>query len=762
MNPYAAQNNPKHHPVFTDFIHLMCRLPFIFTGLKPFSMRKFSFLLIGVFSAFFVQGQGTKQITLEDIWKNNTFKIKDVPGFKAMKDGKHYTQLDREGEETYIRIYNLETGAREQTIFTLSSILFAKKKNIVVEDYVFSEDEKNILLYCNGEHVYRHSANYYVFTYNIEARQSELVDFDKIMHATYSPDGKKVAYVRENNLFYKELDKNNVVTVTKDGEKNKIINGNCDWVYEEEFSFTKAFQWSPDGKHLAYYRFDEKQVPEYTIAKYTGLYPEQYTYKYPKAGEKNSVVRIMIFDVDKKSVESADLGSNTDQYVPRIKWANDPNKLCIYRLNRLQNKLEFLLANANDGSTENIYTDSNKYYININDEITFLPDGHSMILCSERNGFSHFYNYDWQKKTMTDITNGSYDVSGLVGIDIPGKRVYYTSAEASPLERRLYVVDMNGNNKKCLTPEKGTHTITPCAGYQFFMDKYTSLSSVPVYTLLDASGKKIRTLEDNKEFATKIKEYALGSIQLTKFKGANEDLNAWMITPPGFDKSKKYPVLMYQYSGPGSQEVADRFPLGNYWWHQMLSEKGYIVVCVDGTGTGYRGEAFRKKTYLQLGKYESDDQIAVATELGKLPFVDKTRIGIWGWSYGGFMSATCLMKGNNVFKAAISVAPVTNWRYYDNIYTERYMRTPQENPGGYDENAPEKMATGLKGKLLLVHGTADDNVHFQNAIMLSNSLINAGKEFDSEYYPDKAHGISGGNTRMHLYSRMTDFILKNL
>jgi dipeptidyl-peptidase-4 len=350
----------------------------------------------------------------------------------------------------------------------------------------------------------------------------------------------------------------------------------------------------------------------------------------------------------------------------------------------------------------------------------------------------------------------------LTGVDLDRKLVYYTAAEVSPMHRNLYVVNWDGSGKRCLTPAPGMHNITQCEGFNFFLDKYSRLDKVPVYRLINASGNIIRTLEDNKALAEKMKEYAMGNIRFMKFRGASNSLNGWMITPPDFDKHKKYPVLMYQYSGPGSQEVADKFPVGNYWWHQMLAQRGYIVICVDGTGTGYRGEAFRKKTYLTLGKYESADQIAVAKNLANLPYVDKSRIGIWGWSYGGFMSSTCILKGNDVFKTAIAVAPVTNWRYYDNIYTERYMRTPQENPTGYDDNSPEKMADKLKGKFLYIHGTADDNVHFQNSVMFTTALIKADKDFDSEYYPDKAHGISGGNTRNHLYRRMTQFILDNL
>ena len=724
-------------------------------------MRTFLVLFIALFVTPFTFAQGNKQITLEDLWKNNTFRVKDVPGFNAMKDGQHYTQIDREGTHTYIRVYNLETGKQERTLFDNESQKFGGSA-LSVDEYIFSKDEKKMLLLSESENIYRRSVLHRAYVYDIASGSIKLLDYDKVLHATFSPDGRKVAFVKNNNLYYKDLQKDMVVPVTNDVEKNRIINGNCDWVYEEEFSFTCAFDWSADGSYLAYYRFDESLVPEYTIAKYTGLYPEQYKYKYPKAGERNSIVQIKIYDVQKKLTTSVNVGKETDQYIPRIKWTNDPSKLCVYRLNRLQNKLELLLANAADGASEVIYAEKNKWYININDEITFLPDGHSLVLSSERSGYSNLYKWDWKDARMTNLTEGNYDVDALVGVDIARKLVYYTSAEASALERKLYVVNWDGSGKKCITPERGMHGITRCEGFNFFIDKCSGINKVPVYNLRNARGELIRVLENNKALEDKMKEYAMGDVRLTKIKGVDTKLNGWMITPPGFDSTKKYPVLMFQYSGPGSQQVADMFPLGNYFWHQMLAEKGYIVVCVDGTGTGMRGEEFRKKTYLQLGKYESDDQIAVANNLGNMPYVDKDRIGIWGWSYGGFMSATCLLKGNDVFKMAIAVAPVTNWRYYDNIYTERYMRTPQENPKGYDDNAPEKMAANLKGKFLLIHGTADDNVHFQNSVMLTNALINADKSFESEYYPDKTHGISGGATRLQLYTRMTDFILKNL
>ena len=724
-------------------------------------MRIYIWLFIALFSTQLTLAQGSKQITIDDLWKNGTFAVKDVPGFNAMKDGLHYTKIDKDGKHQYIRVYNLETGTQERTLFD-NDLQKADTGRLSVEEYTFSANEQKMLLLTAGENIYRRSVLHRVYVYDIAAGTVKLLDTNKVLHATFSPDGSKVAFVKNNNLYYKDLVNDKLVQVTTDGEKNKIINGNCDWVYEEEFSFTRAYDWSKDGNNIAFYRFDEQLVPEYTIAKYKGLYPEQYTYKYPKAGERNSVVQIKIFNLSNGNTLTADIGKETDQYIPRIKWTSDPGKLCIYRLNRLQNNLELLLASAVDGAASVIYTDKNEKYVDIDEQITFLPDGHSMILRSERSGYNHLYNCDWNTNKLTDLTEGNYDVDALVGIDVDRKLVYYTAAEASPLQRNMYVVEWTGKKKKNLTPEPGMHAITPCTGNNFFIDKYSRLNSVPVYYLRNAKGEIKRTLEDNKALADKMKEYALGNIKLMKIKGVDEMLNAWMITPPNFDSTKKYPVLMFQYSGPGSQQVLDRFPVSDFFWYQMLAEQGYIIVCADGTGTGFRGEAFRKKTYLQLGKYESDDQIAVAKNLGDMPYVDKSRIGIWGWSYGGFMSSTCILKGNDVFKMAIAVAPVTNWRYYDNIYTERYMRTPQENAKGYDDNAPEKMAGKLKGKFLLIHGTADDNVHFQNSVMFTTALVNADKDFDSEYYPDKAHGISGGNTRHQLYKRMTDFILQNL
>jgi dipeptidyl-peptidase-4 len=719
-------------------------------------------ILVFLLLSFFAVAQ-KKPITLEDIWQKNTFKIKSVPGFNAMKDGITYTQLDREENKLLINVYDLATGNNIKTLFDNSQTK-AGNNTIDVEEYSFSKDEQKMLLLTESKNIYRRSVLHKVYVFDLKTGSIAALDKEKVLHASFSPDGNQVAFVKENNLYVFDIATKTTTAITQDGKKNEIINGNCDWVYEEEFGFTKAYEWAPDGKHIAFYRFDERPVPEYTMTVYDSLYPTPYKYKYPKAGQLNSVIQIKIYDLAQKTFVNADLGKDADQYIPRIKWTNDANKLCILKMNRHQNSLKYFLADAATGHSFLIYKERNPYYIEVDDNIRFLPDNESFVFNSEQSGFNHFYRWNWVRQQLTTLTSGNYETDQLIGIDEKRKLIYYTAAANSPLERQLYSVDWNGEHQQLLTPEAGTHSITSIEGNRFFLDKFSTLNEVPIYYLRNRTGKIIRTLEDNHELKEKMTEYDLGKISFKKIPAADGKtlLNAWIMTPSHFDSTKKYPVLMFQYSGPGSQQVADRFPVADFFWHQMLAEKGYVIVCVDPRGTGMRGEAFKKCTYQQLGKIESDDQIAAAKYLGTLAYVDKDRIGIWGWSYGGFMSSTCIFKGNEVFKMAIAVAPVTNWRYYDNIYTERYMRTPQENPDGYDNNAPEKMAAQLKGKFLVIHGTGDDNVHFQNQVSLLDALIKANKDFDSEYYPNKAHSISGAGTRLHLYRRMTEFIERNL
>ena len=493
------------------------------------------------------------------------------------------------------------------------------------------------------------------------------------------------------------------------------------------------------------------------------MYPTDYKFKYPKAGEKNSIVDINIYHLANKKTTPCDLGDNKDIYIPRIKINPTNNALVIFKLNRLQNKFEILEANIDNGNTKVIYEESNKYYVAINDDIQFLNNKNGFIYTSEKNGFNHIYVHDIDNNSSFQITKGNWDVAEIYGIDEANNTIYYLSAEKSPMERHVYSIEMNGENKILLTPYKGWHTAEFSKGFEYFMEKYSYINTPPTYAIHNKKGELVRMLKDNTALVSKMKEYDFSKLELIQVPN-NEGtlLNGWIIKPTNFSSSKKYPLLMFQYSSPGSQQVMNSFGGRDFWWYQMLAQKGYIIVCVDGTGTGFRGEEFKKKTYLQLGKYESDDQIAVAKYFAKQKYIDASRIGIWGWSFGGYMSSICILKGADVFKTAIAVAPVTNWRYYDNIYTERYMQTPQTNAIGYDENSPVNMVNNLKGNYLIIHGTADDNVHFQNAVMMVDELIKANKDFDSEYYPNKNHGIGGGNTRLQLYRKLTHFILEKL
>lgn len=701
-----------------------------------------------------------KQITLEDIWLDGTFRAASVPGFRVMNDGKRYVQLEPNGA---INAYDLKTGVLKTSILNPELLALPDGDTIKISDIAFSADEQKLLLFTKPESIYRRSTLYLVYVYDSKTKSINILDDEKVLHADFAPDASKVAFVKGNNLYYKDLSSGSLVQVTKDGEKNKIIYGNCDWVYEEEFSFTKAYQWSPKGNYIAFYRFDESRVKEYTMMMDRGKnYPEPYTFKYPKAGEDNSIVSIHILDVRQNKVMPADIGAETDQYIPRIKWSNNDDRLCITRLNRKQNHLELLLVDAQSGKSELIYEEQNKYYIDITDDLTFLPDNQSLMISSERDGYNHLYKWNWKTKSLTQLTKGTNEIKEVLGADLAQNKVYYVGIE-DVVNTGFYVLDLKTLRIQRLSHRVGTHHITAFTGYKYFLENYSSLNQVPQLRIIDNKGKQVRLLADNKALEQKMSEYNFVMPQF--FTVANSEginLNAYMIKPYDFDSTKRYPVLMYQYSGPGSQQVLNRFNLDNYWWHQYMAQLGYIIVVADGTGTGGRGEEFKKKTYLQLGNLESRDQITVAQFLRRQPYVDSNRVGIWGWSYGGFMSTTCILKAPDVFKAAIAVAPVTSWRFYDNIYTERFMRTPQENPSGYDANAPLKMAKNLKGKYLLVHGTADDNVHLHNATEMSKALVDANKEFDAFYYTNKNHGISGGYTRYHLYKKMTKFILDNL
>jgi len=732
-------------------------------------MKKIGFLLLSIFLVLCqvlpLHAQ-KKKITLEDIYLKNSFAVARVAGFSPMKDERFYTAISSEKIDgksyTVIGKYEVLTRQKVADLCVLPTS-FQDGSTLNIEDYEWSEDESKLLLKTNGQNIYRRSVLYFVYVYDIATKTLQPVGTEQILHASFNADASKVAFVQDNNLLVYDVTSHQIQAITTDGKWNFIINGNCDWVYEEEFSFTKAFEWSPDGQHIAYYRFDESKVKEYSMTVYEGLYPKQYEYKYPKAGEDNSIVSIHVYNLNTLNRKTVDIGSNTDQYIPRIKWAND-KELCVLRLNRLQNKLDYLFYDIATQQTNNELTDENNFYVDIVDPLMFFDKGKKMLFQSERDGFNHVYLLDRNKQKVKQITKGNFDVDGLIGFNPKSAEIFFTAGVQSPLERQLYAQNIHSLNRRNISQNKGWISVSAFPSMELFFVTKSQVGQLPVYELIDDKGKLINQLEDNKKLKRVMEDYEWGDFSFQTFKAADQktDLNAWVILPPHFSKDKKYPVLMYQYSGPGSQEVRNAFPLGNYWWHQYMAQEGYIIVCVDGRGTGARGEQFKKSTYLQLGKYESDDQIAVAQQLQKLPYVDANRIGIWGWSYGGFMSATCLFKGHDVFITAVSVAPVTNWRLYDNIYTERFMRTPQENPNGYDENSPIEMAKQLKGNLLLIHGTSDDNVHFQNSVLLVDELVKQGLQFESAYYPNKDHGIYGGKTRYQLFTKITNYLKTNL
>lgn len=704
--------------------------------------------------------QEAKKVSLEDVFKKGTFSQKSVFGINWMKDGLYYSSLvERDGYPAVVKI-NVSTGEEVGVLLDGSSL------EIDFSSYSFNADETKALLATAVEPIYRRSSKgiYYVVDLATGQKQ-QLMGGEKISYATLSPDNTRVAFVKDNNLYITELSSQKVTRLTADGEANKIINGAADWVYEEEFSMAQAFKWSPDGKKIAFIRFDESEVPEFNMQTWGPLYPKDYRFKYPKAGEKNALVSIHVVDISSLAVQKMDAGTETDQYLPRLYWTQDSNQLAFIRLNRLQNQLDLLHANASTGKSKLILSEISKTYVDLdyNDDLQYLSDGNSFVRTSEQDGYKHVYHHRMDGSLIRQLTSGTWEVSSMVGIDEKAKKLYYVSTEASPLERNFYVIQLDGKGKKSLTPAKGSHTINMSPDFSYFIDYYTTAETPVKVTLYEASGKERKVLEDNRELRERMSRFALGKKEFFSFPTLDGTLlNGYLIKPADFDPNKKYPVLMYTYGGPGSQNVLNAWGGSRDFWHQHLAAEGYLVASIDNRGTGARGRDFKHATYANLGKLETIDQIEGAKYLAKMPFVDPTRIGIWGWSYGGYMSSLSLMIGHEVFKTAIAVAPVTTWRYYDTIYTERYLQTPQLNPAGYDNNSPITHVNKLKGNFLLIHGTGDDNVHFQNAVDLVNALIAANKQFESFYYPNRNHGISGGNTTWHLYTQMTDFLKRKL
>jgi dipeptidyl-peptidase-4 len=705
---------------------------------------------------------GQQKITVENVF-SGTFRAKGMDELQSLKNTNQYTVLnvDQASRSMQIDLYDFATLKKVSNLIDTKN---HKELADGINSYTFDASEKKILIACHSSKIFRHSftADYYL--YDIAAKSLiKLVDF-QIQEPTFSPDGTKIAYAKENNLYVYDVASKKSTAITTDGKKNAIINGITDWVYEEEFAFVRAFDWSKDSKKVAYIRFDESQVPEFSMSIFhKDLYPKIETFKYPKAGEKNSEVSLHIYDVAAAATKKVDLGKYNDFYIARMQWTNDANVLCAQVLNRHQDNLDLLFVDGNTAAAKVVLNEKDKAYVDINDNLTFLKDN-SFIWTSEKDGFNHIYVYDKNGKLKNQVTKGNWEVVSYYGFDEKTKTIFYQSTENGSINRDLYRIGLDGKNKVRLSSKVGTNKATFSPNFQYFINTYSSATQPTVYTLNDAkAGKEIQVIENNQALADKLKGYDLPSKEFIVLKTAKgNELNAWILKPKDFDPSKKYPVFMFQYSGPGSQQVANQWNNSNDYWFLSLTQQGYIVACVDGRGTGYKGADFKKVTQKELGKYEVEDQIDAAKVIGAYSYVDASRIGIFGWSYGGFMASNCIFQGNDVFKMAIAVAPVTNWRFYDSVYTERYMQTPQENASGYDQNSPINHVSKLKGKFLLIHGSGDDNVHVQNTMQMMEALIQANKQFDSQIYPDKDHGIYGGNTRVQLYTKMTNFIKENL
>ncbi|WP_378181446.1 S9 family peptidase [Aquimarina sp. SS2-1] len=717
------------------------------------------FFGIALFISFLTIGQD-KAFTLEEIW-GGAFSTERLESLHSMNNGTQYSVLERDDTSgnTSIEVYDYATGEKVKTIINSSFIDDLK----YFQDYEFSKDEKRILLASELEQIYRHSTKGIYHIFDVPSNSSFKISDQKIQSPALSPDGSKLAYVMDNNIYVLNFVTGEEIQLTDDGKKNEIINGITDWVYEEEFAFVRAFDWSADSNKVAYIRFDEKEVPEFSMDVYGAeLYQKQDVFKYPKAGEKNAKVSLHIADLSSMSLDKVNLGDYKDFYIPRIKWSSNPDILSVQVLNRHQNNLDLIFVDAKTKTPKIVLNEKDEAYIDITDNLTFLEDN-SFIWTSEKDGYNHIYHYKETGELMNQVTTGSWEVTDYYGYDPKNKRIFYQSVENKNINRDIYAIGLDGKNKKRLSSKEGTNDADFSADFSQYINYFSNTTTPFEFTLNNATtGEVIREIKNNQVLKDKLAQYDVRPKEFSTIEINGETLNMWTIKPKDFDPAKQYPLFMYQYSGPGSQQVKNSWNRANDYWYMMLAQQGYMVVCVDGRGTGFKGAKFKKVTQNDLGNLEVQDQIAVAKQLGALPYIDASRIGIWGWSYGGFMSSNCLFKAPDTFKMGIAVAPVTSWRFYDTIYTERYLMTPQENAKGYDDNSPINFVDGLKGKYLLVHGSADDNVHVQNTMRLIEALVQKNKQFDWAIYPDKNHGIYGGNTRLHLYTKMTNFIKENL
>ena len=722
------------------------------------NIRKTALLLLLLVAGVVTAQQ--KNITLEEIY-DGTFRMQYLDRLHSMNNGKEYAVLntDRNTGTKTLDVYSYKTGEKVNTLINSSEI---DGLDYFI-GYTLSADESKALLSTKMRSIYRRSSLGVYYVYDLETKELVQVAEEAIQEPTFSPDASKVAYGLDNNIYIKDLASGTTTQVTTDGAKNKVINGITDWVYEEEFAFVRAFDWNADGDKIAYIRFDESEVPEFSMDVFGNeLYPSKDTFKYPKAGETNATVSLHIYDVTSAETKAVDLNGFQNYYIPRLEWTPEENVLAVQTTNRKQNDVNLLFVDGTSGEAKLILSDKDDAYVDITNNLTFLEDN-DFIWTSEKDGWNHIYLYDKDGKLKNQVTQGPWEVTSYYGYDPKSKRVFYQSSENGSINRGVYSVKVNGKSKKALATEAGTNSANFSTDFTYFIKSFSDAETPYVFTLnATDDGDLVRKIKDNQALKEQFADYVISEKEFFTLPINGEELNAYMIKPKDFDPNKKYPVFMTQYSGPGSQSVANSWSGGNGYWFQMLAQEGYIIVCVDPRGTGLKGRDFKKMTQKELGKYEVEDQIAAAQALGERDYVDADRIGIWGWSYGGFMASNCIFQGADTFKMAIAVAPVTSWRFYDSIYTERYMTTPQENASGYDNNSPISHVDKLQGKFLLVHGSADDNVHVQNSMRLTEALVQANKQFDWAIYPDKNHSIYGGNTRLHLYTKMTNFIKENL
>ena len=701
-----------------------------------------------VFSVFTLNS--AQEITLNKI-HSGYYRTEYIYGINSMNDGEHYTVLEKDG----IVKYSYKTGKKIETI------LEAK-----IQDYTFSHDESKVLVLNEQQPIYRHSflGKYHVVNLSKNGKITALNNGNWVQEPKFSPDGRFVAFISGNNLYYQDLSSEKITQITFDGEKNKIINGLADWVYEEEFGHADMYQWTKNSESLVFVKFDESQVKEMNMQVFNGnLYPQDFRFKYPKAGEENSKVSVYAYDLKLNKSTQINLANFESYYIPQVFQTAQPNEIAIATSNRHQNKLEIIKINTKNLSTKKILTETDAAWIETDNlSLEFLEDN-SFLWASERDGFRHFYWYTPDGKLKKQITKGNWEITDYYGFNPKNSEILVQTTEKGSTNRVVSKINIKTGKKQIVSELNGTNNADFSKSFQYFINTHSSAEQPNIYTLRDFNGKTLRELQNNNSALKKLQSDGFVTKEFFQIPNKNGDqMNAWMIKPKNFSPNQKYPVLMYQYSGPGSQQVSNAWDGRNTIWFNLLAQKGYIVLCVDGRGTGYRGTKYKKATYKNLGKYEIEDQIAAAQWMGSQSFVDAGRIGIFGWSFGGYMASLAMTKGADVFKVGIAVAPVTTWRYYDTIYTERYLQTPQENPQGYDENSPINFADLMKGKFLLIHGTADDNVHYQNAVEMAEALIQKNKEFEFMTYPDKNHGIYGGNTRLHLHQKMTNFILNNL